>query len=67
MQIDVFFNVVSKKGRSLDDLRKYDSLLLDLLKQIFPCDNSYINKCQTSRGISEFSHKIQGSIVLAAH
>lgn len=36
---------------TLNDLNTYDPYIIRLIKKIFPCDNSYLNKCKSSKGL----------------
>ena len=57
--IDVYLNAASKIGLSIDDLNRYDSMIVNLIKGLFVCDNNYLNKCKTNRGIHIFFNYVE--------
>lgn len=51
--MDVYLNSFTKKENftfTLDDLKLHDPMILSLIQEILSCDNSYINKCKSTRG-----------------
>ena len=35
-----------------DRLRTYDPVLYQLVEEVFPCNNVYLKRCETSRGMT---------------
>lgn len=49
--VEVYLNAKREQAKfSYDDLRTHDSNLFSLIRDIFSCDNQFLNKCKTTRG-----------------
>lgn len=51
--LDAYFSVTSNKKEEEEE-DEFDSNLLNVIQQIFPCSNNYTNKCKSSRGNLKF-------------
>jgi hypothetical protein len=51
--LDSFFSVTNNKKEEEEE-DEFDSNVLNVIQQIFPCSNNYTNKCKSSRGNFKF-------------
>jgi hypothetical protein len=49
--IDLYLNAATKNELSINDLNRYDPMIVNLVRGLFPCENIYLSKCKSNRGL----------------